>query len=128
MKIQQIANTSINTRGNRQNNSVKFSGINMTEQSKSMPAFKARMPEVPLNKAKTLSQEVGGLFSDICNWIKRSYQKSELKRVVVEPFSKKLDKLAEKSPRLVQAGKGAAAVTACVGVVDYTAHNLNLEI
>ena len=126
MKIQQIANTSIITKGNGQRDSIKFSGITPAAQNKSMPKFGAGIQKAALNETKTLFQEFESLFSNGLNILKKSYEKSEIKRLFGDKAARKLDILTSKSPKLAQAAKGAAAVTASVGVIEYGANKLNL--
>ena len=118
MKIQQIANTSINTRGNRQGNSVTFSGITMASQNKGMPKFGGIIPASVNNNQKTLWQEFKSLLSDTFGAVKNSYEKSELKRILVNPIANKIDKITLNSPKLAQAVKGAVLFTAGVGLYE----------
>ena len=126
MKIQQIANTSINTRENGQKDSIKFSGIASAAQNKSMPSFGAGVQKASLNEAKTLFQEFENLFSTGFNLLKKSYEKSEIKRFFGDKIAGKLDKITSKSPKLTQAAKGAAVVTAGVGAFEYSTNKLNI--
>ena len=127
MKIQQIANMSISTRRNGQGDGVSFSGIRMPVKNNGMPNFGVKIAEAPVSEGKTLFQEVKSLFSDAYGTVKSSYQKSEIKRIIVNPIENRLSKITAKSPQLTQAVKGAVCLAAVVGLYEYTMNKLNID-
>ena len=127
MRIQKITNTPIITPKNRQGNLVSFSGKKVKSSTKSMPKFEAKVPKVPKNREKTLFEEIGNLAKDIWKSIKNSYNKSEIKKLFAEPVSKRWNKFTQKSPKLVQAVKGAALMATGAVIYDIASAKLKKE-
>ena len=125
MRVQQIAKTSMITRKNTQGNLVSFSGKKAEVPQNSMPKFEARTPKTSLNKEKTLFEEIGSLLNDTLNTIKKSYKKSELKKIFVNPLERKWNKFSAKSPKLAQVIKGAGWLALGVGLYEVTSSKLN---
>ena len=123
MKVQRINQSSIYQNISRQDGSVNFSKNccpkpkpNVSMQNVSMPSFKGKSQ---CKKAKTLMEEVGSLVNDTYNYIKRDFNKSNTKKVLVAPIQKKWSDFASKAPKFSQAVKGAFYVTAGVTAFDF---------
>ena len=122
MRVQRLNQSSIYQVKNRQDGSVNFSGSccpkpkpNVSMHKTSMPSFKGH----PKSKqAKTLMEEVGSLIMDTCSSIKKSYNKSNTKEILVAPIQKKWSDFASKAPKFSQVVKGAFFVTAGVTALD----------
>ena len=133
MRVQQISQTPIYQKENRQNRSVSTLGSckpkpksNIGRGDFSMPSFKSR---VKTKQAKTLMQEVGSLVEHTCNSIKESYDKSNIKKFIVAPASKLWGdfkskiyslnrKFDEKAPTFAPIAKGALITTGIVAAYD----------
>ena len=122
MKVQQIAKTSMITRTNTQGNLVSFSGNKANYTKNSMPSFGAKAPNPVAGKEKTLFEEIGDLVKTVVNSVKKSYKKSEIKKIFADPAARKWNKFANKSPKLAQAVKGAALLAAGVGAYEIIAN------
>ena len=91
------------------------------------------VPEVSLdvklniaeNEVPAIFEEIGDLVNSVAKSVKKSYKKSEIKKVLVDPLTRKWDKFASKSPKLAQATKGAALLTTGVVLYEVAANKLS---
>ena len=125
MKVQRITQTSIITRSNTQGDLVSFSGNTVNKSKNSMPSFGAKAPNPVAGKERTIFEEIGDLVNSVAKSVKKSYKKSEIKKVLVDPLTRKWDKFASKSPKLAQATKGAALLTTGVVLYEVAANKLS---
>ena len=125
MRVQRITQTSIITRKNTRGDLVNFSGNTVNKSKNSMPSFGVKAPKSAVEKERTIFEEIGDLVNSAVKSVKKSYKKSEIKKVLVDPLTRKWDKFASKSPKLAQAAKGAALLTTGVVLYEAAANKLN---
>ena len=117
MKVQKIANTSIFTRKNDNSTTVSFSGKN-PRASKSMPKYSAKLAKGAEKKPDTVLEELSTMAKNLTKRVKKSFEKSEINKVIVQPVKRAWGDFSKKAPILSKGIKATAVVAMGVGLFE----------
>ena len=113
MKVQNITNMSIYSRANNGGNSVSFGS-----RAKAGSGYSAGVAKDARKMQRTAFDELMDLTSDTANALKKSYEKSQIKKRIVQPTYEAWNKFSKKAPILSKATAYAACAAVGVGILQ----------